>query len=40
MLNICYSKGLDARQTALAIHKYKSHHHVGLLSEIIALIQA
>jgi hypothetical protein len=40
MLNVCYSKGLDAHQTAFAVHKYKSHHHVGLPSEIIALMQA
>ena len=34
------SKGLDARQTAFAIKKYKSHHRVGLTSEIVALMQA
>jgi hypothetical protein len=34
------SKGLNARQTAFAIKKYKSHRHVGLTSEIVALMQA
>ena len=33
-------KGLDARQTAFAIKKYKSHRRVGLTSEIVALMQA
>jgi hypothetical protein len=40
MLNVCFSKGLDARQTAFAVHKYKSHRRVGLPSEIVALMQA
>jgi hypothetical protein len=34
------SKGLNAHQTAFAVNKYKSHHHVRLTSEIVALIQA
>ena len=34
------SKGLDARQTAFAVKKYKSHRRVGLPSEILALMQA
>jgi hypothetical protein len=34
------SKGLNARQTAFAVKKYKSHHCVGLTSEIVALMQA
>ena len=34
------SKGLNAVQTAFAVKKYKSHHQVGLPSEIIALMQA
>ena len=29
-------KGLDAQQTAFAVNKYKSHHHVGLPSKILA----
>ena len=33
------NKGLDAYQTAFAI-KYKSHHHVRLTGEIVALMQA
>ena len=35
-----YSKGLDAQQTAFAVKKYKSHHHVGLPTEILASMQA
>ena len=31
---------LDAVQTAFAMKKYKSHWQVGLLSEIIASMQA
>jgi hypothetical protein len=34
------SKGLNAHQTAFAVKKYKSHHCVGLTSEIVALMQA
>jgi hypothetical protein len=33
-------KGLDACQTAFAVKKYKSYHHVRLTSDIVALMQA
>jgi hypothetical protein len=35
---LTYSKGLNARQTAFAIQKFKSHRRVGLRSEIIAMM--
>ncbi|KAG0708421.1 hypothetical protein DFH29DRAFT_892416 [Suillus ampliporus] len=35
-----YRKGLDSRQTAFAVHKYKSHRRVGLPNEIIALMES
>ena len=35
-----YSKGLNTKQTAFAVKKYKSHHHVGLPSDIIALMHS
>ncbi|KAG2339807.1 hypothetical protein BDR05DRAFT_891223 [Suillus weaverae] len=34
-----YRKGLDSRQTAFTVHKYKSHRHVGLPNKIIALME-
>jgi len=37
---IFHSKGLDAYQTTFAVKKYKSHHHVGLPREILALMWA
>ena len=40
MQRIFASKGLDAQQTAFAIKKYKSHHHVGLATEVIQLMEA
>ena len=35
-----YSKGLNAKQTAFAVKKYKLHCHVGLPNDIIALMQS
>jgi len=36
----CHSKGLNPRQTAFAVHKYKSHHYVGPPKEIIAFMES
>ena len=32
-------KGLDAREAAFAVKKYKSHHRVGTQAEVRGLIQ-
>ena len=37
-LNVANRMGLDARQVAFAVKKYKSHWHVGGMAEILEAI--